>query len=147
MKLFDSLFGKKKKEPTKSSKGIEALINLLAPGSLFRPTNEDIKEVADKLLQEGKFGSYALASLIRELMECRSREITYALKVAAQILPTPELIDAVRAVTEASELTEAPDYSRFTSEIVGGGQVGWTSGTHSNVVRQAHETLSIIEAH
>jgi len=130
----------------KNTKGIEALINLWAPGSMFRPTSSDIKKVAEELLQEGESGSQALSVLIRELLDCRSKEITYALRVAGQVLPTPELIRAVRAVTEASELTEPPAHSRFTPEIVGGGRVGWTSGTHKLVVGTAQESLSMLEA-
>jgi hypothetical protein len=126
------------------SKGIEAVVKLCTQ-SLFRPTSGDIKQAADELLQEGESGSRALAVLIRELLACRSPKITYALRVGGQVSPTSELLGAIRAVAEASELTEAPVNSRFTPEIIGGGRVGWTSGTYQGVVRTALEAKASLE--
>ena len=128
-----------------SSKGIEALVKLWAPGTIFRPTNQDLKPIAGELNNEGESGSRALADLIRDLLACRSSDITYPLQVAGHVNPTQELIDAVRAVTEAPELTISPTHTKFTPEIVGDGKVGWTSSTHSFVVGLAKDSLSSLE--
>jgi hypothetical protein len=124
------------------SKGVETLVELWAPGrNIFLPHNSDYKRIAEELNEEGKSGSRALVALIGDLLACRSREITYALRVAEHVNPTPELIDVVSAVANASGLTAVPDRSPFTPEIVGGGQVGWTDGTHRLVVDLAQDLL------
>ncbi|KPL70767.1 hypothetical protein ADN00_17990 [Ornatilinea apprima] len=132
--------------PPPASKGVKTLISLCTKMGILFP-NQYVNQAVEELMQEGEPGSRALALLIRELMECRSPKITHALAAAGRIAPTPELVDAVRAVAEAPELTEAPDHPSFTPEITGGGRVGWTSGTHRKVVGKALQAEELLKGH
>jgi hypothetical protein len=125
---------------------VETLVALCTELGILFP-DQHVNQAVEELRREGEPGSRALAVLIRELMDCRSPKITYVLAAAGQATPTPELLDAVRAVAETSELTEAPANPRFTPEIIGGGRVGWTSGTYRAVVAKAHQAEALLEGH
>jgi hypothetical protein len=129
-----------------ASKGIKTLVALCTEMGILFP-DQHVNQAVEELRREGESGSRALAELISELMDCRSPKITYVLAAAGQVTPTPELIDAVRTVAEASELTEAPANPRFTPEIIGGGRVGWTSGTYSAVVAKALRAEALLKGH
>jgi hypothetical protein len=132
--------------PPSASKGVKTLVALCTELGILFP-DQHINQAVEELLQEGEPGSRALALLIRELMVCRSPKITHVLAAAGRVTSAPELVDAVRAVAEAPELTEAPTQPRFTPEIIGGGRVGWTSGTHRSVVARALQAEELLIGH
>ena len=127
-----------------SSKGTETLVALCTELGILFP-DQRVSQAVEELCEEGEPGSRSLAALIRELLACRSPKITYALQAAGQVVSVPELRDAVRAVASASELTEAPAHGRFVPHIVGGGRVGWASGTYRQVVNAALEATALLE--
>ena len=132
--------------PPPASKGVKTLFALCTELGILFP-DQHVNQAVEELRREGESGSRALAVLIRELMDCRSPKITYVLAAAGQATTTPELLDAVRAVAEASELTEAPANPRFTPEIIGGGRAGWTSGTYRAVVAKALQAEELLKGH
>ena len=144
MKDLQMLIEPTKKEAT-SSKGIEDLVKLWAPGNMFRPTSKEIKKIADEFNRDGEAGSKALADTMRDLLACRSPNISYAIRVAEHVNPTTELIESVRAVVEAPALITAPNDLRFEPEIIGSGKIGWTDGTHGSIVNLAQGSLSSLE--
>lgn len=127
-----------------SSKGVETLVGLFTELGILFP-DQHVSQAVEELKAEGEPGSDALAVLIRELLACRSPKITVALEVARKVVPTLDLIDAVRAVAHASELAEAPAHPRFTPEIAGDGRCGWTSGSYAVVVDSAFLTQERLE--
>ncbi|MBN1630206.1 MAG: HEAT repeat domain-containing protein [Thermoleophilia bacterium] len=130
--------------PPAPSKGVQTLAAVCSEDWTIPPPTR-LGQALDELREERESGSRALAALIRELLACRSPKIGHVLWVAERVTPTPALLDAVRAVSEASELTEEPAHSRFTPEIVGDGRIGWTSGTYSEVVGAALRVRASLE--
>jgi hypothetical protein len=95
----------------------------------------------DQLRAEGPSGSDRLAPLIQEFVESRSEGVIYALQVARHLEMTPALENAVSGVIAASPVTSGVQ-GRFSPEISGGGQIGWTDQTHSRAVELANEALA-----
>ncbi|NIM15530.1 MAG: hypothetical protein GTO45_26420 [Candidatus Aminicenantes bacterium] len=104
-----------------------------------------LTEAVEQLQEEGAVGSRALAELIRDLLNCRSREIVSALSIAKDLEPTSELISAVRAVESASQIIQGTRGS-FDPEIVGENQIGWTDFTHNRATNQAKQALEALSS-
>jgi len=121
-------------------KGIRTLEELCTKIGILFPS-EYIDRAVGELKPEGADGSRALAKLIGELLDCRSPKLSLVLKVAEQLEPTIELIEAVRSVNATSSLAPQPAYSRFIPEIIGGGKIGWTDGTTNNIKYIAAQVL------
>lgn len=145
MGIFDRLFRSKREKDrvTIASRGVQTLVELYTrPGILYPSKYETRAE--KELMREGTSGSRALADLINELIACRSSDIVSALRIAQGLQATPELIEAARSAASALETTVAPTDCRFTSEIVGVGKVGWTTGTHMKIKDVARDTLDVL---
>jgi HEAT repeat protein len=100
-----------------------------------------VSRAVEELQPHGADASRALAELIEELLECRNPKLTLALVAAKRLQPTPELIEAVRSVQSARPLAPQPIGARFSPEIAGGGQVGWTDGTADGIRLTATQVL------
>lgn len=125
-----------------ADKGIALLLNAMrddniAPGA-------DLEAATEQLRTAGEPASNALAALIRELLDSRSPRTSTALAAAKECVMTPALKEAVKAVAEAAELRPGhPGSTRFTPEIFGGGNVGWTSGTAARTRDLAGKILGV----
>ncbi|MFW6135641.1 MAG: HEAT repeat domain-containing protein [Chloroflexota bacterium] len=122
------------------AKGIRLLEELC---SSTGSTGEDgaVQRAVDLLEPEGASGAEALVSLIEDLLACRSPRLGLVLQVAGQLEPAQALVDVVWKVKTADELAPKPAAGRFTPEIVGGGQVGWTTGTAEDIRGAATRAL------
>jgi len=124
-------------------KGIDLLVELctrddiLSPDDLLKPAVEDLK-------QRGEEGAKAVASLLTELLQCRSDKIGYAIYAATQVSPVPELLSALESIASASPLTSPPADARFRPEIAGVGQIGWTDGTAERIRKAASDALKVL---
>ena len=146
MGIFDRLFGGGKKEKgraTNASKGIQTLMELFTTRGILYPS-EYVRRATKELKKEGTSGSKALADLINELLACRSKDIKSALIVAQEVPAVPKLIKAVHAVASAPETAIAPIDCPCTSEIMGEGKVGWTTGTHKEIRKLSRATLDVL---
>lgn len=126
-----------KKDTTRAA--ISLLVDLCSRNDILFP-EEVLSEVKDKLKTAGDEGSQVLAKLILELLDNRSSKITWALAVAQDAIPTAELLAAVQSVVSA-EPFKVETQGRFTPEIIGDGQIGWTDGTHERIMKRAYEAL------
>jgi len=127
----------KAEQQTPSVPGIETLLLCMRNDNL--DPDGTLKEATAELKSQGPDGSQALAQLIRELMRSRSRGIGWALLAAQRVEATPELLEAVRAVLNASPLGKSSS-GRFEPEIVGEGRIGWTDSTYKRI--QGHATTA-----
>ena len=121
-------------------KGIQTLEELCTEMGILDPMAY-VNRAVEELKPHGADASRALAELIGELLDCRSPKITLVLMAAEQLHPTPELIEAVRSVKSARGLVRQPTRGRFSPEIAGRGQVGWTDGTEDRIRRFAAQVL------
>jgi hypothetical protein len=124
----------------KVEEGIQTLVELCTESGILYE-QEYVERASAALEPEGEAASHAVAQLISELLGCRSPKLQLVLQVAQHLKPAPSLVDAVLAVKAADELVPAPTRGRFTPEIVGGGKVGWTSGTTQRIREAAARTL------
>jgi len=121
-------------------KGIQTLEELCTEMGILDPMAY-VNRAVEELKPHGADASRALAELIGELLDCRSPKITLVLMAAEQLQPTPELIEAVHSVKSARGLVRQPTQGRFSPEIAGRGQVGWTDGTEDRIRRFAAQVL------
>lgn len=121
-------------------KGIQTLEELCTEMGILDPMAY-VNRAVEELKPHGADASRALAELIGELLDCRSPKITLVLMAAEQLQSTPELIEAVRSVKSARGLVRQPTQGRFSPEIAGRGQVGWTDGTEDRIRRFAAQVL------
>jgi len=142
--IIEGVEGASATAASSGSRGVDTLVALCTEMGILSP-DQYVDRAVEELRQEGESGSRALAMLVRELLACRSPKIEHVLRASGRVAAMPELLSAVGAVAGASELTEAPAQPRFTAEIMGGGRVGWTSGTHHSVVRTALEAQASLE--
>jgi len=125
----------------KSDDGIWILKRLIsAKGILIE--SDYVQYAVEALEKEGEEGSRKLATLIQDLLACRSSKLKLCLDAAGELTPVPELIDAVLAVKEAKELAPVPANYQYTAEIVGDNKVGWTGGTAEDIRRK---TILVLE--
>jgi hypothetical protein len=59
--------------------------------------------------------------------------------------PTSELVEVLRALLSAPSMTTKPSEARFTPELTGGGRIGWTDRTASNVREAAADALKSLK--
>ncbi len=124
-------------------KGIDLLIEICTRDDLL-DTSSMWNQAVDDLKGHGEEGSRALASLLNEMLRCRSDGIGPAIAMAKRLPSTPELIAALEAIQSATPLTRAVPGARFRPEIAGGGKIGWTDGEAARVKALAAEVLSIL---
>jgi hypothetical protein len=123
--------------------GIDLVIDVCIGHKMDRIDLHPLWDQAVKdLKQAGEEGSRNLARLLNEMLQCRSGDIGPALAMADHLPPTKELIAALDAIRSASPVTPGfVDSGRFTPEIAGGGQIGWTDGTAARIKTLAKEAL------
>ena len=102
-------------------------------------------EVDPALLRDaGDSGANAAADLIRELLDSRSPQIGWVIAAVRDCSRTPKLHEVVKAAMDAPEMRGgSPGARRFTPEIFGEGNIGWTTGTAMRIRRIARETLEV----
>ena len=134
------LFGR-----SKAGGGIAKIVELCSRDDLLSFQREEIRDDAVALLkQEGAEGIDALAEVIRELLKCRSKDICLALEVAERLEPTSALVEAVREVSSASGVCARPTRCRFTPELVGADEVGWTDQRRAHITSYAEKVLEAL---
>ncbi|MGD8997026.1 MAG: hypothetical protein PVH80_02875, partial [Anaerolineae bacterium] len=126
-------------------KGLQTLVELCTRSDILGPAAY-LDRAVDELKPHGAAGSQAMGELLAELLQCRSPRITWALMAAERLQPTPELIQAVRAVRSARGLVQRPSGARFAPEVSSGDQVGWTDGTEDGVTAFAARVLAKLTA-
>jgi HEAT repeat protein len=126
-------------------KGIQTLVELCTRSDILGPAAY-LDRAVEELKPHGAAASQAVGELVAELLQCRSPRITWALMAAERLPPTPELIQAVRAVRSAHGLVQRPSAARFAPEVSVGDQVGWTDGTEDGVTGFAARVLAKLTA-
>jgi hypothetical protein len=126
-------------------KGINTLVELCTRLDIL-DDEVWIERIVSELTADGINGTNALANLINEILQCRSTALLYAAAVASKLEPTAELEAALHAVATADNITSPPDILRFSPEISGGGQIGWTDGTGDRMRRNALKVLEILDS-
>lgn len=121
-------------------KGIVTLEEYCTRIDLLDP-DEHLDRALGELRSTAAEGSRAVAGLIRELLECRSPKLGGVLYVAQKLQPTPELLDAVRAVIAAPSLASQPPRAGFDPDIAGGGKIGWDDGRAAGIKTVAEKAL------
>jgi hypothetical protein len=119
------------------------LVNLSKSDTLQK--GEVVSHLVAALKGRGAMGSKLVAAFVRRLLICRSADIIWFLGIAAKMDPSPELVSALRSVSESSA-TRPGSAGWFTPEIVGAGKIGWTEGTHSKVTEMARKALAGLES-
>jgi ankyrin repeat protein len=104
-----------------------------------------LREAVEQLRSEGTAGSAALASLICDQLESRTRAIIWSLSAAGECEPTQELVETVQAVRSADAVRPG-GRRRFPPEIEGAGKIGWTDATHTRVGTCAAKALAALVA-
>lgn len=126
-----------------TTRAINLLVELSTRNDILFP-DELLNEAKEHLKAAGEEGSRDLAQLIVELLESRSRKISWAVVAADEAKPTAELLQALRAVMSAEQL-KAGTEGRFTPEIFGDGKIGWTDTTHERIKKQTSQALAALK--
>jgi hypothetical protein len=104
--------------------------------------HEDFDQSVRELKAESRIGSLALAKLIRECLNSRCSEITWALAAAREAEPTQELLEALRSALSAKQMDSYDGgQSSFTPELFGERKIGWTDGTFQRLKDIAIKSL------
>ncbi|MBN1200384.1 MAG: hypothetical protein JXJ20_00880 [Anaerolineae bacterium] len=127
------------------SEGIQILIELCNRDDLFNKQQmELVEQSVQNLKAEGAAGSRALASFIRELLECRSPKLLMVVTAAKNIEATPELLEAVETILSAPLLAPRPPILSFRPDISSAGQVGWTELSSEGIKHNAKHALEVL---
>jgi len=140
MSFWSKLFGKGSGKKAQAMKGIDLLIEICTRDDLL-DTSAMWDRAVDDLERAGEEGSRALASLLNEMLRCRSDGIGPAIAMAERLPPTQELIPALEAIQSATPVTLVVVGARFRPQIAGGGKIGWTDGEATSVKALATEAL------
>jgi hypothetical protein len=109
-------------------------------GDNLNPQNSFLESKA-LLKEEGRIGSLGLAKLIDVCRESRSSKIVWPLAAAREAVPTPELLDALRAVLSAKPVDSFGGGAYLVPELIGPQQIGWTDGTYARLMEIAGQSL------
>lgn len=129
------------------------LMNLKGIKALIECTRDDImdtknlwQQAVEDLQSHKEEGSRALASLIGEMLNCRTEHITIAIAMVKHLVPTPELKEILNAMISAQPLKPVFFGGRFRPQIEGGGMIGWTDGTAARIRASAAEALMVLDS-
>lgn len=126
-------------------KGIGLLVELCTRLDIMGPHGQNMWDQAvEDLKQHGEEGARALATLLTDLLQCRSDKIGYAIAAAKEVSPVPELLSALKSIASAPPLTSPPADARFGPQIAGVGQIGWTDGTAERIGKAASDALKVL---
>lgn len=101
-----------------------------------------VARAANEIRESGAPASDALAKLVDELLQCRSRGLIWTLVAAKQATHTHHRLSSSIEAVLATNPIRSGHGGRFMPEIVGSGQVGLTDGSWVYVQKHAKEALA-----